>query len=136
MHIICIILDNKYEKSDIKTFMKEQCQHLIPRKLESLFNLLKIFKDLFYGTLGTWLYRPIRLGIKGLYKASVLVTLSSTEGARGHVYKFSSKTSKFKCVQRSKRLKMGSTIFCPASGKNESNKILKLILELKQSIKI
>ena len=30
---------------------------------------------------------------------------------------------------------MEGTFFCPAKGKNEPNKILKLLLELKQAIK-
>ena len=50
---IRIILDDKYEKSDLNKVMTEQCQHLSPSKLENILNISKIFEGLFDVPIGT-----------------------------------------------------------------------------------
>ena len=69
----------------------------------------------------------IRKYIDDLLIISVIATLSSNKVARGHVYKEIIKTSKTRCDKRSKWIRMGSTLFWLAKGKNESNNILKWI---------
>ena len=61
---IHIILDAKYKKADLKQVMDKKCQHLIPNEREILLHLLRKFKSLFYGTLGTRKTTPVDLELK------------------------------------------------------------------------
>ena len=49
-----VILDAKYEKSDLHKVMETQCQHLTVTQRNDLMKLLQKFEDMFDGTLGTW----------------------------------------------------------------------------------
>ena len=61
--IMQIILDTKYEKSDINKVMKEQCQHLTTNESENILKRLK-YEDLFDRTLGKWNTAPVDLELK------------------------------------------------------------------------
>ena len=56
--LLRVILDAKYEKSDLNKIMKNQCQHLTETQRNEFLELLKRPKELFYGTLGTWKTDP------------------------------------------------------------------------------
>ena len=51
---LLVILDYKYEKSDLHKVKENQCQHLTTTKLNELLKLLQKFEDFFDGTIGTW----------------------------------------------------------------------------------
>ena len=70
------------KKSDLKKVMTEQCQHLSPSKRKSLLKFLKI-EDFLWNSRHVE-YRPVVIVIKRQCGAIVLVTLSSTKGAKGH----------------------------------------------------
>ena len=61
---MCRILDRKYEKADLNKVMDEQCQHLTSTERYRLLHILRKFKDMFDGTLGTWNTTPVDLGLK------------------------------------------------------------------------
>ena len=54
-----LILDSKYEKSDLHKVMEAQCQHLTMTQRNELLKLLQRFEDLFDGTLGTCKTDPV-----------------------------------------------------------------------------
>ena len=56
-----IIMDDKYEKSNLDEVMNKQFQHLNTKERYKLLNILNKFKDLFDGTLGTWNTTPVYL---------------------------------------------------------------------------
>ena len=49
-----IILETKYEKSDLHKLMENQYQHLTVTQRNEFIKLLKIFEEIFDITLGTW----------------------------------------------------------------------------------
>ena len=49
-----MILDDKYEKSDLNKVMENQCQHMKEVQCKKLLKLLQKIEELFVGTLGTW----------------------------------------------------------------------------------
>ena len=53
------ILDDTYENSDLNKPMKKQCEYLLEEQITELLKLLQIFKELFYGTLGTCKIDPL-----------------------------------------------------------------------------
>ena len=79
-----VILDDKYESSNLHKVMETQCQHLTMSKLNDLMKLLHKFKELFGGTLGTWKIDPVDFKFKRC-KASMLATIPSTEGTEVNV---------------------------------------------------
>ena len=56
-----IIIDDKYENSNLNEVMNKQFQHLNTKERYKLLNILNKFKDLFDGTLGTWNTTPVYL---------------------------------------------------------------------------
>ena len=54
-----VILDAKYEKSDLYKVMETKCQHLTMIPSNDLLKLLHKFEELFNGTLGTWKTDPV-----------------------------------------------------------------------------
>ena len=61
---LCVILDAKYEKSDLHKVMKTQFEHTtITQCIESL-KLIQKFEELFDGTLGTWKTDPLVFELK------------------------------------------------------------------------
>ena len=56
-----IILDVKYKKSDLNKVMTKKCQHLNNKERKILLILLRKFKDMFDGMLGTWNTTPVDL---------------------------------------------------------------------------
>ena len=59
-----IILDAKYEKTDLHKFMETQCQHLKMTQRNDLLKLLQKFEELFDRTLGTWKTDQVYLDLK------------------------------------------------------------------------
>ena len=59
-----IIIDDKYENSNLNEVMNKQFQHLNTKERYKLLNILNKFKDLVYGTLGTWNTTPVGLELK------------------------------------------------------------------------
>ena len=56
-----VILDAKYEKSNLHKVMKNQCQNLTMTQRNELLKLIQKFEELFNGTLGTWkkIHQPL-----------------------------------------------------------------------------
>ena len=54
-----VLLDAKYEKSDLHKVKETQCQHLTMTQHNDLLKLLHKFEELFDGTLGTWKTDPV-----------------------------------------------------------------------------
>ena len=59
-----VILDAKYEKSDLHKIIKTQCQHLTMTQRNELLKLLQIFEDFVNGTLGIWKTDPVDFELK------------------------------------------------------------------------
>ena len=59
-----IILDAKHEKPDLHKVMENKCQHLTMTQCNELLKLLKIFEELFDGTLGTRKRYPVYFELK------------------------------------------------------------------------
>ena len=59
-----VILDSKYEKSDLQKVMEHQCQHLIMTQRNELLKLLQKFEEFIYGTLGNWKTDPVEFELK------------------------------------------------------------------------
>ena len=59
-----VILDAKYEKSDLHKVMETQCQHLRMTQRNDLLKFLQKFEELFDGTLSTWKTYPVDLELK------------------------------------------------------------------------
>ena len=58
------IIDAKYEKSDLNTVMSEKCQYLNAAERYIILTLLRKFKDMSGGTLGTCNATPVDLELK------------------------------------------------------------------------
>ena len=54
-----VILDDKYEKSDLHKVMENRCQNLTMTQRNELIKLLQKFEEFFDGTLGTWKTDPV-----------------------------------------------------------------------------
>ena len=61
---ICLILDDKYKKSDSHKVMETQCQHLKMIQRNDLLKLLQRLEELFDVTLGTWKKYPEDFDLK------------------------------------------------------------------------
>ena len=59
-----VILDDKYENSDLHKVMENQCQHLRMTQRNELLKLLQIFEDFFGRTPGTWKTYPVDFEFK------------------------------------------------------------------------
>ena len=59
-----VILDAKYEKSDLHKVMENQCQHLTMTQRNEFLKLLQKFEELFDGTLSTWKIDPVGFKLK------------------------------------------------------------------------
>ena len=66
---MCRMLDANYKKADLNKVMTEQCQHLTATESIILLHVLKKFKDLFDGALGTWKTTPLYLELKDKEKS-------------------------------------------------------------------
>ena len=66
-----IILDAKYEKSDLNMVMTKKCKHLSTKEQERLLKLLQQFECLFDGTLGTrktdLVYLELQYNVKPIF---------------------------------------------------------------------
>ena len=62
--LLRVILDAKYEKSDLHKVMENQCQHLTMTQRTELLQLLQKFEELFDGTIGTWKTDPVDFQLK------------------------------------------------------------------------
>ena len=51
---LCVILDDKYEKTYLNKIAKNKCQHLIETQRNELLKLLQKIEEFFDGTLGPW----------------------------------------------------------------------------------
>ena len=62
----CIIqiTDAKYEKTDLRQVVEDNCTHLGSLERTALLELLKEFKEFFDGTLGNWDTEPINFQLK------------------------------------------------------------------------
>ena len=58
-----VILDEKYENSDLHKVMESRCQHLMITQ-RKLLKLLHKFEELFNGTLDTWKTDPVDFELK------------------------------------------------------------------------
>ena len=52
--LLRVVLDAKYENSDLNEVMKKQCQHLTETQSNELLELLQKIEEFFDGTLDTW----------------------------------------------------------------------------------
>jgi hypothetical protein len=53
------ILDAKYKKADLQSFVGDNCNHLSADQQKKLLQLLKKYESLFDGTLGDWKTKPV-----------------------------------------------------------------------------
>ena len=60
-----VLVDTKYEKSDLYKVMENQCQHL---KSNEFIKLLQKIEEFFDVTLGTCKTHPVELKLKGSMK--------------------------------------------------------------------
>jgi hypothetical protein len=58
------ILGAKYEKADLQSVVSANCTHLSLHNQSKLLELLIEFEELFDGTLGYWITRPISFELK------------------------------------------------------------------------
>jgi hypothetical protein len=58
------ILDNKYQKANLQSIVKDKCKHLSPDQQKKLLQLLTKYKSLFDGTLGDWKTKPVSFQLK------------------------------------------------------------------------
>jgi hypothetical protein len=58
------ILDAKYSKADLKSFVRDNCKHLRADQQKKLLQLLKKYESLFDGTLGDWKTKPVFFQLK------------------------------------------------------------------------
>ena len=61
---VCIILDTKYENSDLNKVMIKQCQHLEIEEHDRLLALLRNYEGLFNGILVMCSTKPVDLELK------------------------------------------------------------------------
>ena len=59
-----VILDAKYEQSDLHKVLETQFQHLTITQSNYLLKLLQNFEELFDGTLSTWKIDPLYFELK------------------------------------------------------------------------
>ena len=59
-----IILDAKYNYTDLNKIMAEKCQHLTATEIHRLQHILNKSEYMFDGTLGTWKTNPVDLELK------------------------------------------------------------------------
>jgi hypothetical protein len=53
------ILDAKYNKADLQSIVRDDCNHLSADQQKKLLQLLKKYESLFDGTLGDWKTKPV-----------------------------------------------------------------------------
>ena len=82
-----VILDSKYEKSDLHKVMEAHCQHITMTKHNDILKLLQKFEEFFNGTLGTWQNISSKLRTKRVCKSSMLANILSTEATQENVQK-------------------------------------------------
>jgi hypothetical protein len=58
------ILDNKYQKADPQSIVRDNCKHLSANQQKKLLQLLKKYELLFDGTLGDWKTKPVSFQLK------------------------------------------------------------------------
>ena len=58
------ILDAKYEKADLQSFISANCTHLSLPDQNKLLELLTEYEELFDGTLGDWNTEPVSFELK------------------------------------------------------------------------
>ncbi len=58
------IVDAKYRKSDLQSFVRDNCKHLSPGQQKKLLQLLKKYELLFDGTLSDWKTKPVSFQLK------------------------------------------------------------------------
>jgi hypothetical protein len=58
------ILDAKYGKADLQSFVRDNCKHLSANQQKKLLQLLKKYESLFDGTLGDWKTKPVSFQLK------------------------------------------------------------------------
>jgi hypothetical protein len=58
------ILDAKYSKADLQSFVRGNCKHLKVDQQKKLLHLLKKYELLFDGTLGDWKTKPVSFKLK------------------------------------------------------------------------
>ncbi len=58
------ILDAKYTRADLQSFVRNNCKHLSADQQKKLLQLLKKYELLFDGTLGDWKTKPVSFQLK------------------------------------------------------------------------
>ena len=58
------ILDANHEKADLNKIITKQCHNLVPKELDRLLTILRIFKELFNGILGMLNTNPVGYELK------------------------------------------------------------------------
>ncbi len=58
------ILDNKYQKADLQSIVRDNCKHLRANQQKKLLQLLKKYESLFDGTLGDWKTKLVSFQLK------------------------------------------------------------------------
>jgi hypothetical protein len=58
------ILDAKYKKADLQSFVRDNCKNLSADQQKKLLQLLKKYESLFDGTLGDWKTKPVSFQLK------------------------------------------------------------------------
>jgi hypothetical protein len=58
------ILDAKYSKDDLQSFVRDNCKHLSADQQKKLLQLLKKYESLFDGTLGDWKTKLVSFQLK------------------------------------------------------------------------
>ncbi len=58
------ILDTKYQKADLQSIVRDNCNHLSANQQKKLLQLLKKYELLFDGTLGNWKTKPVSFQLR------------------------------------------------------------------------
>jgi hypothetical protein len=58
------ILDNKYQKADLQSIIRNNCKHLSANQQKKLLQLLQKYESLIDGTLGDWKTKPVSFQLK------------------------------------------------------------------------
>ncbi len=58
------ILDAKYNKADLRSFVRDNCKHLKVDQQKKLLQLLMKYESLFDGTIGDWKTKPVTFQLK------------------------------------------------------------------------
>ena len=61
---LCVILDTKYEKTDLNKLAKNKFQNLTEMQRNEFLKLLQKFEELLDGTLGPWKKYPVDIKLK------------------------------------------------------------------------